>query len=118
MPFTVGQRGAIDNDIVIVETAISIHDRGRWVGNIDALSLYKKLLDLSGQPLFLLFSVRPHDNRRISDNHYGYANELIRKYCQSVAPSFVLNHYSVGVLSAGWLLRVRVPRSLTRRLEN
>ncbi|KAL8833480.1 MAG: hypothetical protein Q9170_004254 [Blastenia crenularia] len=44
MPFAVGQRGAIDNDIAMVETVISIHDRGKWVGDIDALSLYEESL--------------------------------------------------------------------------
>jgi len=36
------RRGAIDNDLKLVETLISAHDRGKWIGDIDVLAIYKE----------------------------------------------------------------------------
>ena len=47
MPFDVGRRGAIDTDIVVVEAVISVHDRGKWVGDIDVLRLYEPSLPMN-----------------------------------------------------------------------
>ncbi|MCJ1395832.1 hypothetical protein MMC18_008718 [Xylographa bjoerkii] len=42
LPLRIGAHGHIDHDVVIVETVISVHDRGKWVGDIDVLALYEQ----------------------------------------------------------------------------
>ncbi|MCJ1385801.1 hypothetical protein MMC17_008925 [Xylographa soralifera] len=41
LPLSIGEHGSIDRDVVIIETVISVYDRGRWVGDIDVLALYQ-----------------------------------------------------------------------------
>ena len=43
MPFDIGQRGSIDRDmhVRVVETIISVYDRGDWVADLDILLLYE-----------------------------------------------------------------------------
>jgi len=41
MPFDVGNRGGIDNDLYFVETLISVLDRGKWVADLDVLALHR-----------------------------------------------------------------------------
>jgi hypothetical protein len=41
MPFDVGNRGGIDNDLCFVEALISVLDRGKWVADLDVLALYR-----------------------------------------------------------------------------
>jgi hypothetical protein len=40
MAFDVGQRGAIDKDLCLVETLIQVYDRDKWIGDIDVLPLF------------------------------------------------------------------------------
>ncbi len=46
MPFDIGQRGEIDKDIHIrvVETIISVFEKGEWVADLDVLALYEPTL--------------------------------------------------------------------------
>ncbi|KAK0716824.1 hypothetical protein B0T26DRAFT_675244 [Lasiosphaeria miniovina] len=46
MPFDIGQRGSIDRAIHVrvVETVISVYDRGDWVADLDVLILYQPTL--------------------------------------------------------------------------
>ena len=37
----VDDHGSIDHDAAIVETVISVHDKGKWIGDIDVLALYQ-----------------------------------------------------------------------------
>lgn len=42
MPLSIGNRGNnIDHNIAIVEAVISAHDRGKWVADLDILSVYQ-----------------------------------------------------------------------------
>lgn len=45
MAFDVGQRGAIDKDLCLVETLIQVYDRDVWVGDIDVLPLFNQRND-------------------------------------------------------------------------
>ena len=40
IPYDIGDRGGIDNDLCIVETLVSVHDRGKWVADLDVLALF------------------------------------------------------------------------------
>jgi hypothetical protein len=42
MPFNVGQRGAIDKDLCLVETLVQVFERDKWVADIDILALYDR----------------------------------------------------------------------------
>ncbi|KAK5652311.1 hypothetical protein OQA88_10661 [Cercophora sp. LCS_1] len=46
MPMDIGQRGSIDRDIHIrvVETVVSVYDKGDWVADLDILLLYEPIL--------------------------------------------------------------------------
>ncbi|UPL01886.1 hypothetical protein LCI18_013279 [Fusarium solani-melongenae] len=46
MPVDIGQRGSIDRDtqVRVVETVISVYDRGEWVADLDVLALYDPAL--------------------------------------------------------------------------
>jgi len=46
MPFNVGQRGAIDKDLCLVETLVQVFDREKWVADLDILPLFDKFTDL------------------------------------------------------------------------
>ncbi|MCJ1397650.1 hypothetical protein MMC11_000846 [Xylographa trunciseda] len=41
LPLKIGDHGAIDHDVAIVETVISVHDGGKWIGDIDVLALFQ-----------------------------------------------------------------------------
>ena len=42
LPLSIGNRGnSIDNNISIVETIISAHGKGKWVADLDILSIYQ-----------------------------------------------------------------------------
>jgi hypothetical protein len=51
MPFDVGNRGGIDNDLCFVETLISVLDRGKWVADLDVLALHRAQQSLLRRPL-------------------------------------------------------------------
>jgi hypothetical protein len=42
MAFDVGQRGAIDKDLCLVETLIQVYDRDEWIGDINVLPLFSQ----------------------------------------------------------------------------
>ncbi|CAN9389827.1 unnamed protein product [Alternaria alternata] len=42
MAFDVGQRGAIDKDLCLVETLIQVYDRDEWIADIDVLPLFNE----------------------------------------------------------------------------
>jgi hypothetical protein len=42
MAFDIGQRGAIDKDLCLVETLIQVYDRDEWIADIDVLPLFRK----------------------------------------------------------------------------
>jgi hypothetical protein len=44
LPLTASKksRGTIDSDLKLVETLVSAHDRGKWVGDLDVLAIYKE----------------------------------------------------------------------------
>jgi hypothetical protein len=45
MAFDVGERGAIDKDVCLVETLIQVYDRDQWIADIDVLSLFQEQND-------------------------------------------------------------------------
>lgn len=46
MAFNVGERGAIDKDLCLVETLVQVFERDKWVADIDVLPLIDKNNDL------------------------------------------------------------------------
>jgi hypothetical protein len=46
MAFNVGDRGAIDKDLCLVETLVQVFERDKWVGDIDVLPLFRDGNDL------------------------------------------------------------------------
>jgi len=46
MPFNVGDRGAIDKDLRLVETLIQVFERDQWVADLDILPLFRGHSDL------------------------------------------------------------------------
>jgi hypothetical protein len=38
MPVDVGTRGIRDTEVILIESIVSLHDRGRWVGDLDIIS--------------------------------------------------------------------------------
>ncbi|KAF2247598.1 hypothetical protein BU26DRAFT_520702 [Trematosphaeria pertusa] len=46
MAFNIGERGAIDKDLSLVETLVQVYERDRWVADIDVLPLFNPSNDL------------------------------------------------------------------------
>ena len=43
MPFNIGDHGAQDAEAFFIESLISVHDRGRWVADLDVLSMFRSV---------------------------------------------------------------------------
>ena len=41
MPFNIGDHGAQDAEAFFIESLISVHDRGKWVADLDVLSMFR-----------------------------------------------------------------------------
>ncbi|KAI9172791.1 hypothetical protein HJFPF1_02305 [Paramyrothecium foliicola] len=44
MPYDLGKRGSIDNDVHFVETIVSVYEKSEWVADLDVLLLFEPLL--------------------------------------------------------------------------
>jgi hypothetical protein len=44
MPIDVGTRGIRDTEVILIESVVSLHDRGRWVGDLDIVSAMSQSL--------------------------------------------------------------------------
>ncbi|RYP14753.1 hypothetical protein DL765_006168 [Monosporascus sp. GIB2] len=58
MPFDLGKRGSIDNDVHFVETIVSVYDKSEWVADLDVLLLFEPLL--SGYQRIRRFNTTAH----------------------------------------------------------
>lgn len=43
IPFNIGDHGAQDAEAFFIESLISVHDRGRWVADLDVLSMFRSV---------------------------------------------------------------------------
>jgi hypothetical protein len=104
LPLTASKkrRGAIDSDLKLVETLISAHDRGKWIGDLDVLSIYKENSYLLQR--FEPFKACKHDK----STSYPHRLTSLDNWEEILDAPEDFGHENAGIVRASnnWLARI------------
>ncbi|KAM5362630.1 hypothetical protein ACJZ2D_012459 [Fusarium nematophilum] len=108
MPVDIGQRGSIDRDtqVRVVETVISVYDRGEWVADLDVLALYEPAL--AGYEYVRRLGEAAHCKKSPQQHQEGKRLTSIDNWEELINLPADIGIHHVGVVRArdNWLARV------------